>query len=93
MHKLSFSPLSLCATLVGVLAVSYVGLIAVIMSYGALTIEFSQSMKNDEAVVATLESQYLTLVSTLTRTDYVAEGYRVPVRQAFVREEGGTALR
>ena len=54
---LSFSPVRLCAGIVGILLVAYIGLIAVVMSYAALTIEFSQSVKNDEAAVAVLAGQ------------------------------------
>ena len=54
---ISISPVSLCGSIVAVLVVSYIGLIAVVMSYAALTVEFSQSVKNVEATVATLESE------------------------------------
>ena len=52
--RLPFSLLSLISGAVAVLAVSYIGLIAVVMSYAALTVEFSQSVRNDESAVATL---------------------------------------
>ncbi len=88
-----FSILSLCYGTVGVLLVTYIGLIAVVMSYAALTVEFSQSVRNDEAVVATLEGQYLAEVGRITSTDYTALGYAKPVAKAFVREQSVTALR
>ena len=91
--RFSFSPLSILATLVAILATTYVGLIALIMSYATLTVESSQSVKADEAAVAALEAEYLRLVSTLTTTDYAALGYEQPVAQTFVREVRGTALR
>ena len=60
MHNLrthfSFSLLSLVSGAVAILVVAYIGLIAVVMSYAALTVEFSQSVRNDEAAVAVLES-------------------------------------
>lgn len=92
-HFPSFSLLSLCYGAVGVLLVAYIGLIATVMSYAALTMEFSQSVKNDEASVAVLEGQYLASVARLAGTDYVAEGYAKPVAKAFVRAESVTALR
>lgn len=88
-----FSTLSLCAGLVGILLVVYIGLIATVMSYATLTVEFSQSVRNDEAAVATLESEYLAGVARVTRTDYSTEGYAKPARQIFVRAQSGTALR
>lgn len=97
MHNLHthipFSLLSLCYGTVGVLLVAYIGLIAVVMSYAALTVEFSQSVKNDEAAVAALEGRYLASVAHMTGTDYTAEGYVKPIAQIFVRAKSVTALR
>ncbi len=93
-HKhFQFSLLSFCYITVGVLTVTYIGLIAVVMSYAALTVEFSQSVKNDEAAVAMLESQYLTSVANITNTNYSAEGYAPPIAQIFVPATAVTALR
>ena len=97
MHNSSFhfpfSPTALCSGVVAILAVSYIGLIAVVMSYAALTIEFSQSVKSDEAVVATLEGQYLSSVANVTSVDYSADGYAAPVAEIFVPAKSVTALR
>ena len=97
MHNLrphfSFSPIVLASGIVAVLAVSYVGLIAVVMSYAALTIEFSQSVKNDESAVATLEGQYLSSVANITNVDYAAAGYAKPLAEIFVPATSATALR
>ena len=75
------------------LAIAYIGLIAVVMSYAALTISFSQSVKNDEAAVAVLESQYLTNVALITNTNYIAAGYVLPIAQVYVPAKEVTALR
>jgi hypothetical protein len=88
-----YSLTALCSGILAVLAVSYIGLIAVIMSYAATTIEFSQSVRNDESVVATLEGHYLSVVSEITNTDYAADGYVVPVAKIFVPAKSTTALR
>ena len=88
-----FSILSLCYGAVGVLLVSYIGLIAVVMSYAALTVEFSQSVKDDEASLAVLEGQYLASVSEITNTDFSMEGYAKPAAKVFVRAQSVTALR
>lgn len=90
---LSFSFLSLCWGAVGTLLVVYIGLIAVVMSYAAFTVEFSQSVKDDGAAVAFLESQYLASVARVTNTDYKAEGYAAPVATLFVPTKSVTALR
>lgn len=97
MHKsllhFPFSPIKFCIGVVAVLLVVYIGLIATVMSYAALTIEFSQSVKNDEAMVAFLESQYLANVVRTTTRDFLAEGYALPVAKIFVSTKSVTALR
>ncbi len=75
------------------MAVVYVGLIAIVMSYAALTIGFSQSVKNDEATVATLESQYLGSIANIENLDYGAMGYAAPATKIFVPATSVTALR
>lgn len=79
--------------MVGVLAITYIGLIAVVMSYATLTVEFSQSVKNDEAALAVLESQYLAHIAHIETIDYRAIGYALPVSKIFVPETSMTALR
>ncbi|HQT82931.1 MAG TPA: hypothetical protein PLW99_02145 [Candidatus Paceibacterota bacterium] len=93
MHNLRLSFISLTSGAVGVLLVVYIGLIAVVMSYAALTVEFSQSVKNDEAAVAVLEAHYLASVASVTDTNYLAEGYAAPSAQLFVPARSVTALR
>ncbi|OGG76258.1 hypothetical protein A2950_02290 [Candidatus Kaiserbacteria bacterium RIFCSPLOWO2_01_FULL_55_19] len=90
---LPFSILSLSYATVGTLLVVYIGLIAVVMSYATLTIEFSQSVKRDEAVIAVLESEYLASVARITNTDYRAAGYAKPLTKTFVRARSVTASR
>ena len=89
----SLSPVSLSAGLTLIFIVSYIGLIAVVMTYAALTVEFAQSVRNDEAEVASLESKYLAEVARITSTDYAAAGYVKPVAHIFVPQAPVTALR
>ncbi len=91
--RLPFSPVSIAATTVGVLAVVYIGLIAVVMNYAATTIEFSQSVRTNSSLIAELESKYLATVSDVTNIDYVRAGYVKPVAQMFVPARSTTALR
>jgi hypothetical protein len=90
---LSFSLPTICFGLIAVLALTYIGLIAVVMNYAALTVTFSQSVTNDEATVGTLESQYLASVANITNANYVALGYAPPIAQVFVPTKSVTALR
>lgn len=92
-HYIPFSLTTICSGTIAILAVTYIGLIAVVMSYAALTIEFSQSVKTDVSAVATMEGQYLSSVADITSTNYVAEGYVLPVATIFVPAKSVTALR
>ena len=91
--RFPFSLVPMFAGTVVVLVVAYVALIAVVMSYAAVTVEFAQSVKDDEASVATLESRYLASVSRIENVDYLAAGYAAPVATVFVPSAGATALR
>ena len=87
------SPITFAISLVSTLALLYVCLIATVMSYGAATVGFAQSVRDDEAAVASLESRYLASVNELTTTDYKALGYTKPVSETFVPKAPVTALR
>ena len=93
LYPFRFSPVSLATSALGILAVSYIGLIAVVMGYATMTIEFSQSVKQDEASVATLESRYLAAIEQITTTDYRAAGYAKPIAEVYVPAKIVTALR
>ncbi|MFA6278878.1 MAG: hypothetical protein WCS97_03045 [Candidatus Paceibacterota bacterium] len=88
-----FSVTTLCFGAVVVLVITYIGLIAVVMSYATLTVEFSQSVRNDESAVAMLEGQYLATMARINSTDYAAAGYALPVVKIFVPTKSVTALR
>ena len=74
------------------LVLSYIGLIAVVMSYAALQVEFTQSVRSDEAAVAALEASYLNSLSIVTNTDYASLGYEKPLAQIFVPGAPKTAV-
>jgi hypothetical protein len=97
MRNLSFRPhlsfQALCGWTVGALALAYVALIAVVMSYGAMTVSFSQSVKDDEASVAGLEARYLAAINSIEGTDYRVAGYAKPVAITYVPAQSATALR
>ena len=88
-----YSITTVCSGAVAILAVAYLGLIAVVMSYAALTIEFSQSVRDDESAIAKLEGQYLASVARVTAVDYAAVGYVLPAAKTFVPAKSATALR
>ncbi|HUQ29978.1 MAG TPA: hypothetical protein VM103_00435 [Candidatus Paceibacterota bacterium] len=75
------------------LMLTYVALIAMVMNYAALTVGFAQSVRNDEAKIASLEATYFSMLSEVTKTDYAARGYAKPIAQVFVPSAPATALR
>ncbi len=91
--RLHFSFVRLCTGTVGMLFVTYLALIAVVMSYASLTIEFSQSIKNTESSVAVLESQYLASVAQITTLNYTESGYVTPLAKQYVHTKSVTAVR
>lgn len=91
--RFSYNPVSLGVGLVAVLTMIYIALIAVTVSYAALTVESAQSVRNEEAVVASLESRYLAAIAEVTAADYHALGYVKPGEKTFVATKSGTALR
>ncbi|MDP2594223.1 MAG: hypothetical protein Q8P36_02710 [bacterium] len=92
--KLGWSgPVTLAALLVAVLGVAYIALVATVMSYGALTVEFSQSVRNDGTAVSALESRYLNIIASINDTDYAAAGYAKPSVLVYVPKAPATALR
>jgi hypothetical protein len=93
LSRLPFSPASLLGGGVAALTVVYIGLIAAVMSYAAMTIEFSQSVRNEEAAIAVLEGQYLAAIAQVTATDYHTAGYVSPSAKTFVKAKSATALR
>lgn len=93
MRNLRPSLLSVCAGGVGVLLVVYIGLIAVVVSSASLAIEFAQSIKTNESVVAKLEAEYLASIEAITMTDYSAGGYATPLAKTYVPGKSVTALR
>ncbi len=76
-----------------ILGVTYIGLIAVVMSYATLKVEFSQSMHDDEAMVADLEAEYLSGIARVSVTDYAVLGYTKPVSKTFVTTKKVVTLR
>ena len=87
-----FSPVSALVALNCFLAVCYIGLVASSLSYATLEVQFSQSVKNDEASVATLDTQYLAALEAVTASNYVALGYAKPVAESFVPGAPETAV-
>jgi len=70
--------------LVLLLLVSYVGLIAFVMSYGAVETETAQAVRDSSAQVSTLEGQYLAASAKLSVLNPSTIGYATPSDKSFV---------
>jgi hypothetical protein len=95
MSKLPLAQLNLVPWLLllnGILALSYIGLIAVIMSYATLQVELAHSVRSDGGVVAEFESAYLKEMAHITTIDYHTEGYARPEQLVFVPGSTASAL-
>lgn len=68
----------------GVLLVSYLALIATIMVYGTLQMQFAERVRDTSAQVGVLESQYLALITQINKTDPSSLGFTKPVSIAYV---------
>lgn len=86
-------PLPIVLALVGTFLVTYIALIAVVMTYASLSIEFSQSVKSDESAVAILEAQYLDAVNQIAAINYGVTGYATPEKLTYVATPSATARR
>lgn len=91
--RFALSPVKALAALAVFLTLTYVALIAVVMNYAALTVEFAESARDKEASLAALENTYFSRLELVTNTNYVAAGYDKPVSQTFVSGAPLTALR
>jgi len=79
-----WSPAQLLIALNGGLVVCYIALIAFVMAYAALEVQFADSVRTDETALGTLETNYLNQLGSITNADYAAEGYSAPVAELFV---------
>jgi hypothetical protein len=86
------SPTRALTALVLTLLVSYVALIAFVMSYGAVETEMAQAVRDASAQVSTLESQSLAGSTAFGALNPRALGYTTPVDKAFVTGTAKAAL-
>ncbi len=70
----------------GILLVSYLALLAFIMVYGTLQMQFAQRVRDTSAQVGVLESQYLSLITQINKSDPSTLGFTKPVAIAYVTD-------
>jgi hypothetical protein len=87
-----FPAVTLLVGLNALFVLLYVGIMAIVMSYATMQIEFAQSVRTDEASVAMLESSYLTAVDQVTQVNYLGQGYGKPTAELFVTSAAQTAF-
>jgi hypothetical protein len=87
-----FSVVRSLMALVAVLVVSYIGLIAFVMSYAAVETDTAQSVRDESAQVSTLEVEYLDRSAALSIVDPSSLGYVTPRAKSFVAGPAQAAL-
>jgi hypothetical protein len=95
MSKIMIGRIPLVPLLLGfnaLLVLAYLSLIAVVMTYAALHVEFAEQVRSDESAVAKLEGVYFGSLKLLTKTEYANLGYAKPVTKIFVTGASPTAL-
>lgn len=78
--------ISILSFIAGTLLVSYLALIAFIMAYGTLQMQFAERVRDTSAQVGTLESQYLALVTQINETNPATLGFTKPTSIAYVTD-------
>ena len=76
----------------GALSVGYLCLIAVVMTYAAITSHLAQAEKEVRTDVSRLEEQYLAQVAAIQQSDVAAAGYARPTAIMFVQEKSAPVL-
>lgn len=80
-------PVPITATLAaaaGLLAIVYVGMLAVAMTYGVLQIQAAQTVRDTSAAVGNLETTYLSVITTINNVNPVSLGFSKPSTVAYV---------
>ncbi len=98
MHKIRTISLHWSATtflvwVASILLLVYIALISIVMTYATLTVEFAESVRDDQSAVASLEASYLEEVRALSSVDYRSLGFVEPKAKVFVKSAPVTALR
>jgi hypothetical protein len=79
----TFSPVQWLTGVVVALVVTYIGLIAFVMSYAAIQTETAQSVRDSSAEVSLLETQYFDKTSALGAIDPGSLGYSAPIAKNY----------
>lgn len=63
------------SVVVGVLLITYVGLLAFIMTYGAIQMQSAEALRDTRAHVATLDTKYFNMIASINQTDPTTLGF------------------
>jgi len=79
-----FSPVQYLLAINVLLVVTYIGLIAFVMSYAAIETELAQSVRDASAQVSVLEVAYFNKTAELGAVNPVQLGYSAPIAKSYV---------
>ncbi len=87
-HSLSKTlPVPFIPTLAAVaaaLVIAYIGLLAIVMTYGALQMQSAQALRDTSATVGVLETKYLADITEINNTNPEVSGFTKPLTIAYV---------
>ncbi len=72
------------ATVAGALLIAYVGLLAIVMTSGALQMQAAQTLHNTSATVGVLETKYLSIITNINSISPTELGFTTPTTIAYV---------
>ncbi len=74
--KVAHIPLiPILSVVVGILLITYVGLLAFIMTYGAIQMQSAEALRDTRAHVATLDTKYFNMIASINQTDPATLGF------------------
>lgn len=79
------SPISALSITAGILFITYVALLALVMTYGVMQTQSAQALRDTRAAVGTLETHYLTTIKEISAINPSAAGFTKPSTIAYVR--------
>ncbi len=71
------------SAIAGLFLVAYIGLLAVVMTYGVIEMQSAQAVRDTRAAVGTLETKYLAEITTINNLNPETLGYVKPAAVAY----------
>lgn len=77
---------SILSVVASILFVTYIALLAIVMTYGVIQTQSAQALSDTRATIGTLETNYLATIKKISATNPDALGFTKPSTVAYVSE-------